>query len=55
MLSVPHAQSGRIGSSAAGCVSFHRSRSAHVIRPSGNNAVASTMTRPAPPRANEVQ
>jgi len=30
MPSVPHAQSGRIGSRAAVCASFHRSRSAHV-------------------------
>ena len=41
-----------IGASAAACASFHRPRQPGVMRPSGDTAVASTMSNPAPPRAS---
>ena len=40
-----------IGASAAACALFHRPVQLGEMRPSGDTAVASTMTRPAPPRA----
>ena len=37
---------------AVACSSFHNPASAGLIRPSGATALASAMTRPAPPVAN---
>ncbi len=40
-----------IGANAAPCSADHRPESSGLIRPSGETAVASTMTSPAPPTA----